>query len=120
MTWLAQRGYIGETSAAEAGDRARKATRDLPMADRLGMLLGEVADHALAIDPDDVADKDWVEDYLQIVDVQPGKIWFTNHVGPISVPQKASDLARPGWSVFVTAARINKRWHLLEVGVVYP
>jgi len=120
MTWLAQRGYIDETSAEEAGDQARKATRDLPMADRLGMLLHELTDQAPAVDPDDVADKDWVEDYLEIVDAEPGKIWFSNNVGPISVPRKASDLARPGWSVFVTAAKINNRWQLLEVGVVYP
>ena len=65
-------------------------------------------------------DEDWVEDYLEIVDAEPGKIWFENGVGPIAVPRKASDLARPGWSAFVTAVRIDKRWHLLEVGVVYP
>lgn len=118
--WLDERGYIDETSADEAGDRAREATRDLPRADRLGALLHEVTDQAPAIDPDDVDDEDWVEDYLQIVDVQPGKIWFDNGVGPIAVPRTASDLARPGWSAFVTAARIDKRWHLLEIGVVYP
>jgi len=89
------------------------------MADRLGMLLHEVADQAPAVDPDDVDDEDWVEDHLEIIDAEPGKIWFENGVGPIAVPRKASDLARPGWSAFVTAARIDKRWHLLEVGVVY-
>lgn len=34
--------------------------------------------------------------------------------------EAARDLARPGWSVFVTAARVDARWHLLELGVVYP
>jgi hypothetical protein len=120
VRWLGERGYIDGTSADEAGDRACAATRDLPRADRLGALLHEVTDQAPAIDPDDVDDEDWVEDYLEIVDVQPGKIWFGNGVGPIAVPRKASDLARPGWSAFVTAARIDKRWQLLEVGVVYP
>jgi hypothetical protein len=57
------------------------------------------------------------KDYLEIVDAEPGKIWFENGVGPIAVP-RASDLARPGWSAFVTAARIDKRWH--SGGVVYP
>jgi len=49
-----------------------------------------------------------------------GKIWFEGDVGPFSVPPKASDLARPGWSAFVTAAKAAGRWHLLEVGAVYP
>ena len=120
VVWLGERGYIDRTSAEQAGDRAREATRDLPMADRLGMLLHEVADQAPAVDPNDVDDEDWVEDHLEIIDAKPGKIWFENGVGPIAVPRKASDLARPGWSAFVTAARIDNRWHLLEVGVVYP
>lgn len=51
---------------------------------------------------------------------RPGKIWFEGDVGPFSVPPKASDLARPGWSAFVTAAKAAGRWHLLEVGAVYP
>lgn len=120
VRWLAERGYIDSNSAQDASDRAREASRDLPIADRLGMLLHEVTDQAPDVDPDDVADEDWIEDYLQIADVEPGKIWFEGGVGPISVPPKASDLARPGWSAFVTAAKMRGRWHLLEVGVVYP
>ena len=48
------------------------------------------------------------------------RVWFEGGVGPIAVPRKASDLARPGRSAFVTTARIGPSWHLLEVGVVYP
>jgi hypothetical protein len=120
VRWLAERGYIDQEAADDAGDRARAASRDLPIADRLGMLLHDVTDQAPAIDPDEVADEDWVEDYLAITDVEPGKIWFEGGVGPIAVPREASDLARPGWSAFVTAARISASWRLLEVGVVYP
>ncbi len=36
------------------------------------------------------------------------------------MPKHASDLARPGWMVFIVAARVKKRWHLLEAGSVYP
>ena len=90
------------------------------MADRLGILLHDVTDRAPEVDPDQVADQDRVEDYLEIADVESGKIWFDGGVGPIAVPRKASDLARPGWSAFVTATRIAGRWHLIEVGAVYP
>ena len=51
------------------------------MADPLGMLLHEVADQAPAVDPDDVDDEDWVEDHLEIIDAEPGKIWFETGSG---------------------------------------
>lgn len=57
---------------------------------------------------------------LPVARVEPGQIWFEGGVGPIAVPRAASDMAQPGWSLFVTAARDGGRWHLLEVGFVYP
>jgi hypothetical protein len=118
--WLSERGCIDDQSAEDASDRAREASRDLPIAERLGMMLHDVAARAPEIEPEQVADQDWVEDYVQITEVEPGRIWFEGGVGPISVPRKASDLARPGWSLFITAARSADAWHLLEVGFVYP
>jgi hypothetical protein len=35
----------------------------------------------LPVDPDDVDDEDWDEDHLEIIDAEPGKIWFENGVG---------------------------------------
>jgi hypothetical protein len=52
--------------------------------------------------------------------VQPGLICFEGAIGPFEVPRAASDLARPGWLVSLTAARSAERWQLLEVGFVYP
>ncbi len=118
--WLADHGYIDDETAKNASDYAREAARDLPIADRLATLLDEVTERAPEIDPDAVADGDWVENYLEITDVEPGKIWFDGGVGPIAVPRKTSDLARPGWSACITAARIAGRWHLIEVGTVDP
>jgi hypothetical protein len=120
VRWLAGHGYIDEDVAEDAAERAREASRDLPMADRLATLLDEVADGAPEVDVDALAEGDWVEDQLAISDVEPGRIWFEGSVGPIAVPRKASDLARPGWSAFVTAARTDGAWRLLEVGFVYP
>jgi hypothetical protein len=120
VTWLAARGYIDSDSADHATSRAKDASRDLPVADRLGALLHDVTDGAPDLDLDALDDHDWVEDHLAISDVKPGRIWFEGGIGPIAVPRQASDLARPGWSVFVTAARTAGGWHLLEVGFVYP
>jgi len=118
--WLEQHDHI-ETDAAEiAVDRARDSARELPAADRLTDLLGEVVTSSPDIDVDDVGDEDWVEDQLMIDRVEPGKIWFEGGIGPILVPKRASELAQPGWIVFLVAARRGGRWHLLEVGSVYP
>jgi len=120
VRWLEGRGYVDAGSAQDATERAKEASRDLPMADRLGGLLHDVAARAPEIDIDAIDEDDWVEDSLAISDVQPGRIWFEGDIGPIAVPRKASDLARPGWTVFVTLARAAGSWHLLEVGFVYP
>jgi len=120
MRWLETQVYIEPEIAQVAADRARDGARDLPAADRLGGLLQDVAARAPDIDVDDVDDKDWVEEQLMISEIEPGRIWFESDIGPIEVPKRASDLAKPGWMVFVVAARRKGRWHLLEVGSVYP
>jgi hypothetical protein len=120
VRWLETQAYIEPDVASIAVERARDGARDLPAADRLGSLLHDVAARAPDVDVDDVDDDDWVEDQLMISEIEPGRIWFEGGVGPIEVPKKASDIARPGWMVFVVAARVKRRWHLLEVGSVYP
>jgi hypothetical protein len=103
-----------------SSDHTRDAARDLALADRLGRLLRDVADRAPEIDVDAISEEDWVQDHLVISDVEPGRIWFEGGVGPIAVPYQVSDLARPGCSAFVTAARTAGSWELLQVGFVYP
>ena len=93
--WLADHGYIDQAAAEDASDLARDAARDLPTADRLGMLLHDVTDRARHIDPDQIADEDWVEDYLEIADVEPDKIWFEGGVGPITCHPKPATSPAP-------------------------
>jgi hypothetical protein len=120
VRWLEKEAFIEPDAAAIAAERARDSARDLPVAERLGSLLQDVASKAPKIDVDDVDDEDWVEEQLMISEIEPGRIWFEGDVGPFEVPKRASDLAQPGWMAFIVAARVKKRWHLLEVGSVYP
>jgi hypothetical protein len=120
VQWLRANGHIDAPEAHQAEERASEAARDLPVADRLGQILHDAAASAPPFDLDAVAEEDFIEDYLAITDVEPGRIWFEDGVGPFEVPRAASDLARPGWSMFVTAVRAGQKWHLLEVGFVYP
>jgi hypothetical protein len=120
VRWLERRDLIGGEAAADAAERAQGAARDLPAAERLGQLLYDVTEPAPELDVEELPDEDWVEDYLAITEVKPGRIWFERGVGPIEVPRAASALARPGWELFLAAVRQAGRWRLLEVGPVYP
>ena len=118
--YLAAQGLIDADDAAIASDRASDATRDLPNADKLGSLLYEQTMMARHIDVDDVPDDDWVEDSLFIDRVEGKTIWFEGGIGPLEVAPEAAKLAQPGWQVTVTLGRYKGKWHLLEVGNVYP
>ena len=117
---LQTQAYIEPDAAESASLQARESARTLPAAERLGSLLQGVAAQAPEIDVDDVDDEDWVEEQLMVSEIETGRNWFEGDVGPFDVPERASDLAQPGWMVFIVAARVKKRWHLLEVGSVYP
>ena len=52
--------------------------------------------------------------------VAPGRIWFVDDVGPIKVPEAASALARPGWTINLMLGKRGQPWDVLEVGNVYP
>jgi hypothetical protein len=71
--------------------------------------------HAAGPDFDEI-----VEDFLVIERVAPGRIWFLDGVGPIKVPEAASAVARPGWTINLVLGRRGSGWEVLEVGNVYP
>jgi hypothetical protein len=118
--WLHEGGYIDDADYEEATERGADAARDLPRAERLGHALYELARRAPDLVPDAVADKDWIEDHLQIARVEPGALWFDRGIGPVLVPASVSSLAQVGWSVTITLARLRGTWHVVEVGNVYP
>jgi hypothetical protein len=119
--WLHQQGWIDDEALEIALERATDAARDLPKADKLAGLLYDLSRRAPHIgDPNAIADEDWVEDFLAIEQVKPGALWFEGNIGPLKVPRQASALAQVGWSVSVVLVRVQRVWHLLEVGNVYP
>ena len=66
-------------------------------------------------DTDSIRDDDWIEDQLWIERVEPGVLWFGGGIGPVKVPKLAGDLARPGWAITLTLAKIAGEWRILEV-----
>lgn len=51
---------------------------------------------APTIDPELVADADWVEDSLFIDRVDGNNLWFEGDIGPLKVSAVAAKLAQPG------------------------
>lgn len=117
--WLGEHGYVDADAQSIAVERGADAARDLPKAGRLADLLYDDAE-ATTIDVASVDDDEYLDDYLVIERVEPGRLWFEGDIGPVAVPKTASKLAQPGWTVNVVLARSRGVWHLVEVGNVYP
>jgi hypothetical protein len=117
--WLGDKGYLDAITVEDVFEMGAEASRELPRAERLTNLLYELAEVS-EVDLENVAEDDYVDDYLLIERVESGALWFEGGIGPVNVPKEASDLARPGWSVNVVLARVRRSWELLEVGNVYP
>jgi len=122
LDWLVQQGLLKPADIAEARERAQSAGSDLPKAERLAGLLYELADRS-EVDVHALADDDYIEDQLAISRVEPGELWFEGdegELGPLEVGRAISRLAQPGWSINLVMGRIRGRWHVVEVGSVYP
>ena len=117
--WLGERGYLDNLAVETAVGRGADAARDLPKAERLSRLLFDEAQRS-TISADTLDDVDYIEGYLTIERVAPGALWFEGDIGPVKVPEAASVLARPGWSVNIVLGRAGDTWQVLEVGNVYP
>jgi hypothetical protein len=119
VEWLDGRGWISAADVADAVERSEDAARDLPRAERLGRLLYQLAQRT-RIDRARLADEHYVDDYLTIERVEPTALWFEGGLGPLAVGAAVAKLAQPGWSVSLVLGRKSGKWHLIEVGNVYP
>jgi hypothetical protein len=119
LDWLIEEGLVKAVDIVDAKERAATTGQDLPKAERLASLLYQLAERS-TLDAHSLADDDYIEDYLTISRVEPGVLWFEGRIGPLEVGAAASRVAKPGWSVNIVMGRQRGRWHVLEVGNVYP
>lgn len=123
VEWLYRRREITPAGARRALGRLASASVDLPAAERLSDLLYDLAkrgEDAVRARGGEAAFEEIVDDYLVIERVAPGRLWFLDGVGPVKVPEAASSVARPGWTVNLVLGRHGTTWEILEVGNVYP
>jgi hypothetical protein len=121
VKWLGQHGYIDEADAEIGAELASEAVRDLPKAEKLSRILFEQSRQS-RLDPRALDDDDYIEDYLTIERIEPGVLWFGDALGPVKVTRAISDLAQPGWSVFLVLGRVDegRPWQVIGAGAVHP
>jgi len=117
--WLYEQGYVSEDERDLAMDQGARAARDLPRADHLANLLYKQCAEVPDFDPDALDEEDVLEDQLTIERIEPGALYFSGGIGPLAVSERASELAKVGWGVYVSLVRIADTWWLDEVGNVY-
>lgn len=124
LEWVETKGHIRPGRALkEAKGLARAASQNLPRAEKLSTILYEVS-RSEPLGPV-VEDRDIDYDVVTISRVEPGRLRFRDpdgeEIGPLAVPEAASDLALHGWEVSATHfVRTARAWHLVELGNVYP
>ncbi len=125
--WLAMREYVSEEQAQEGADEGAEASRNLPKAERAARILFDAVDE-LAVDPNDLADKDYLEfNHFSIGQIEPGKVWLEQYedgkkrsYGPIPVPTGATKLLQKGWDISCSLGRVRGKWRIVEIANVYP
>ncbi len=119
-SWLAENGHVDASAAAIMTEQGAGAAVDLPAVDALADALYLECDRLPRFDPDSLDDDSWVDDYLTIVKVEPGRIWFDGLEQPLAVAKSVSAAARQGWTASVEMVKLGDEWRLVEVGNVYP
>jgi len=118
MELLANEGWADREESSEAAELGRVATEELPRAKALSSLLYDVSQATPRARSGEVEED--VDDFLQIVRIEPGRLWFSDDVGPIEVPEEASRLAKVGWWVNLAVERRAGTWYITETGFVHP
>lgn len=122
VAWLVDEGLVSAASADGAGELTTAAAQDLPAAEELSALLYESGRDVVREAVLEYVD--WETELAEISRVEPGRLWFRTElgtIGPVLVPDRASELARLGWGVSALGfGRTQVGWHILEMGNVYP
>lgn len=122
VRWMVDEGIVSAEAADGAADLASAAARDLPAAEELSGLL---YDSREPVGDEGVLEYvDWESELAEISRIEPGRLWFRSElgeIGPVIVPERATEIARLGWGVSAPGfGRTEAGWRILEMGNVYP
>lgn len=119
VAWLADHGHLTAAQTRATLGRVARAADEIPAAERLSRLLHKEGRRSEAL-ADHLRGTEIIEDFLVVERVAPGRIWLVGVDGPLKIPEAASRLARPGWTINLVIGRDGDVWRVLEVGNVYP
>ncbi|WP_432994013.1 hypothetical protein [Dactylosporangium sp. CA-233914] len=116
--WLEVQGVIAAGAGADVledvASRVEGSSAVRRFVDELSEHLENDPDGPDPAEIDGVDPEDLIEDeYLTIDEVGDGSITFDGR--RVGVPARIAALAQPGWSILLSAARIDGTWHLLDV-----
>lgn len=121
VEWLVVEGYVDAAAADGGRELAAAAERDLPLAEELSSVLYDAAREEAGPALEVV---DWESEMAEVFRIERGKLWFRSElgeIGPVLVPDRATDIARIGWGVSALAfAKSSAGWRIAEIGNVYP
>ncbi len=118
-SWLLEKGYIDPEDSAYIKEIAKKATRDLPAADRLSKALFDYVESQPFI-----KDAEEELDHLfKIIKVEPGMIHLeapgSEEAVVVKVPARVSHLCREGFMLNLLLIKNKEGWVIAETGSVY-
>ncbi|GAA3222131.1 hypothetical protein [Actinocorallia longicatena] len=118
---LRDTGQIGAgTAKSLAGELTERFGGFTAVRTFVNALKDHIEDEAPDVDHGELASEDWIADqYAEIVKITEGSITFREdgldtEIGPISLPPRICAMAKPGWRILLTAARLDGRWTLLQ------
>lgn len=104
--------------------RRRTVTGMLVACDRFAQALQEQATNHWASAPDDLPERDCVDDQLTIKQVALDKLIFAEPSSGedivLSLPRSVTALAATGWFVTLELVRTKGKWRIPGVGNVHP
>ncbi len=124
--WLVQESFWAEKDHRWYRELVgEKPGRELAGCEDFARLLWQHVECHHVAAPDDLADRDYLDDQFTIRKVEPGKLHLEALLEGedeivLSLPKSVTAKARKGWSVTLELARVRGKWRILGVGNVYP
>ncbi len=118
-SWLLEKGYIDQEDAAYMKETAAKATRDLPVAERLSNALFDYAESQVYVEE---AEEE-LDALFEVIKVEPGRLHLatpgSEEAVVVNVPTRVSQLCKKGFMLNLLLLKTKKGWVIAETGRVF-
>ena len=115
--WLKDRGYISPQEAEEMLTVGKRASKELPMAEKFGH---KVFEHTSVIPYPEGMER--LEELFWVEKVEKGRLFLTAGTRKVTLelPEELTELCRPGWLAHFCLIRTPSGWRVVDGGWVDP